>query len=78
MCRPRMTEDGRSMSKESKYVSLSICGYCGKDTDYKTEKVVLSGRANVLCQSCIAQLDDEVEIIAKKYLCKSPKPRENK
>lgn len=64
------------MSKK-KYVSLSVCGCCGKDTDYKTEKIVMSGRANVLCRSCIAQLDDELEIIAKKYLCTPPKPQEN-
>ena len=65
------------MSKK-KHISLSICGHCGKDTDYETEKVVLSGRANVLCRPCIAELDDEIEIIAKKYLCTSPKPQENK
>lgn len=64
------------MSKK-KYTPLSVCGYCGKDTDYKTEKVIIFGLANVLCRSCIAQLDTEIEVIAKKYL-KSSKLRENR
>ncbi len=60
------------------YINLSVCGYCGEEPMVPNKKMICSGYANVLCRSCISLFDDEVEIIAKKYLCATPKPQENK
>ena len=61
----------REMLHEEKrvYKSLFICGKCGKE-DKKIQKVILSGYANMLCQSCHMQLEDGVADIARRYLNK--------
>ena len=61
------------MAKKGKKLSLSICGYCGKDTratGWNVKKIILSGYANMLCFSCEMRLEDEIASIAKKYLAK--------
>lgn len=56
-----------------KYISLFVCGCCGKDTrktDSDIEKVVLGGYANMLCRGCRMALEDDVAAMARRYLGK--------
>lgn len=55
-------------------LSLSICGNCGKDVGYQNiQKVIVSGYANLLCNTCKCCLEDEISAIAKRYLDKEIK-----
>ncbi len=59
--------------KKKEYKSLAICGYCGKDTSNdpygdRTEKIIMSGYADMLCESCRYSLENEIIKIARKYL----------
>jgi len=59
--------------QENKYIPLSICGHCGKDTQKdpygdRTEKVIVAGYANMLCENCRYAMDNEIMKIAIKYL----------
>lgn len=58
-----MTKD----AKEAKYLSLFICGRCGKK-DEDIDKVVLANYANMLCCSCKAELNDAIADVARRYL----------
>ncbi len=65
-----MSNRRRDKVKKS-FVSLFICGHCGKDTeDIKggIGKVCLSGYANMLCFSCNCEFEDSVKDVAKRYL----------
>jgi len=60
-------------AKKEEYKSLTICGHCGKDTRKdpygdKTEKIIVAGYANMLCENCRYAMDNEITKIAIKYL----------
>ena len=60
------------MKDKKKYVSLSICGHCKKDTkdDYinRTEKVIEYGFADMLCANCRNEMRNQMVLIAVRYL----------
>ena len=47
--------------------TLLICNHCGRRSK-KAQKQILEGQANILCPACSKQMDDEIGMIAKKYL----------
>lgn len=62
----------RQRTKKKKYISLSICGHCGKKSE-DIEKVIQCGFANMLCYECARAFEDDMEDLAKKYLEKEKK-----
>ncbi len=63
----------KTVKKEvNKYVPLSICGHCKKDTkndfDNRTEKVIEYDFADMLCGNCRRKMRNEMVLIAMKYL----------
>lgn len=61
------------VQKEEKYVSLSICGHCKRDTkddfrENRTEKVIEYDFADMLCGDCRRKMRNEMVFIAMKYL----------
>lgn len=59
-------------TKKDEYVPLSICGHCKIDTKNsypnRTEKVIYYNFADMLCGNCRIKMDEEMILIAKKYL----------
>ena len=56
------------MNEKKKYVSLFICGHCGKEDKAHSKKVICHGYANILCYSCRCIFEESIRDLARKYL----------
>lgn len=60
-----------NMASHDESLSLYVCGHCKKNTKgtvIEIRKIIASGYANMLCDFCRNEFNEELKKIAIKYL----------